>query len=82
MGLIIASDLREIASHLHKVSRYPALDTSRAIGENLIMTAITSSPPVAADPLGCHIHIYHKRNPTKRKKTNVYTSARLNKSHN
>jgi hypothetical protein len=61
---IISGDLREIASFLYKVDSYPALDTSRAIGENLIMTAITSSPPLDADPLGCHIRIYNKRNPT------------------
>ena len=46
------------------------------------MTAITSSPPLGADPLGCHICIYNKRNPTKRNKTNAYASARLSKSHN
>jgi len=28
-----------------------------SIAENLIMTAITSSPPLIADPLGCHIGI-------------------------
>jgi len=33
------------------------------LGENLIMTAITSSPPVGADPLGCHVRIYNKRTP-------------------
>jgi hypothetical protein len=41
---------------------------SRAIAENVIMTAITSSPPLGADPLGCHIRIYNKkisRNETK-----------------
>jgi len=38
---IIASDLREIASRLYKVGGYPTLDRSPAIGENLIMTAIT-----------------------------------------
>ena len=55
IGNIIASDLREITSPLYKFGSYPTLDTSRAIGENLIMTAITSSPPLAADSLGCHI---------------------------
>jgi len=43
IGEIIASDLREIVSRLYKVGSYPALDTSRAIGENLIITAITAS---------------------------------------
>jgi len=79
---IIASDLREIASHLYKVGGYPALDTSCAISKNLIMTAITSSPPWKADPLGCHIRIYNKKNPSKWNKTNGYASARLNKSQN
>jgi hypothetical protein len=46
------------------------------------MTAITSPPPLGADPLGCHICIYNKRNPTKRNKTNAYASARLDKFHN
>jgi len=32
------------------------------------MTAITSSPPLGADPLGCHIYLYNKRNPTKETK--------------
>jgi len=41
MGKIIASDLREIVSDLDKVGGYPALNISRAIGENLITTAIT-----------------------------------------
>jgi len=41
IGKIIASDLREIASHLYEVGSDPGLDTSRAIWENLIMTAIT-----------------------------------------
>jgi len=54
-------------------------NTSHAIGENLIMTAITLSPPLGADPLGCHIHIYNRRNPVKRNKTNASASARLNK---
>jgi len=39
--MIIASNLREITSCRYKVVSYPALDTSHAIGENLIMTAIT-----------------------------------------
>jgi len=41
IGKIITSDLREIVSRMYMVGSYPALDTSRAIGENLIMTAIT-----------------------------------------
>jgi hypothetical protein len=57
MGKIIASYLREIASLLYVVCSYPALDTSHAIGENLIMTAINSSPPLGADPLGYRIPI-------------------------
>jgi len=61
---------------------YLALDTSRAIGKYLIMTAITSSPPLGADPLDCHICIYKKRNHTKRNKTNAYASAQRNKFPN
>jgi len=38
---------------------------SRAIAENLIMTAITSSPPLGADPLGYHIRIDNKKTPRK-----------------
>jgi len=41
MGKNIASDVREIASCLYDLGGCPALDTSYAISENLIMTAIT-----------------------------------------
>jgi len=54
-------------SLLYNLCGYPALDTSCAIGENLIITAITSSPPLGADPLGCHIRIWQK-NPNKKTK--------------
>jgi hypothetical protein len=45
------------------------------------MTAITTSTPVGVDPLGCHIHLYNKRNPTKSNGTDAYASAHLNKSN-
>jgi len=48
--------------------RLPGPGHVSSIAENLIMTAISSSPPLRTDPLGCHIRVYIREIPQKETK--------------